>query len=539
MSTSTSTDVLIVGAGPVGLVSAIVLTKNGLSVRIVDKESKYAIGMRGAGIHPRTLESYHILGIVRDIQAAGSEFHPVLEHDHEGKPGKTFHMVPKGEPTPDTPYASTLCVPQDAHSAALRSVLQGLGVKIELGKELVRLEQNDAGVTATLNVSGEEEVVNAKYLLGTDGAKGVTRKLAGINFLGESKQDIGMLIGDVEMSGPDRKVWHKFQDARGNWLMAYPRHDSETVFFVASFGPDLDISRTASDHNLLKEWVHSLSKDSSIEVGKTVALGEWRLNVRMADDFRAGRVLLAGDAAHVHAPTAAQGLNSGVMDAMNLCWKLALVCSTRAPQKILDSYMLERGPTIADMLAFTSKLAAAQFNKAGAKDESFRRPPSVQQLGVHCRWSSLVLDEVHGPWDETGRDGAYDGDSSKTRELHAGDRAPDAPGLVRLGSDGISTRLFDIFSAVRHTILVFDESLARTIHAREDARTIVILPRGKDLAEASNSDGLEVYQDVEGYAHAVYGPMPKVVAVRPDGVVGGIVKGLSGLTDYFARLYAA
>lgn len=110
-------------------------------------------------------------------------------------------------------------------------------MEVELGKELLRLDQDDTGVTATFAVSGEEEVVHAKYLLGTDGAKGVyamlsrvreatehnksgiTRKLAGIQFLGESKQDIRMLIGDVEISGPDRTLWHKFQDARGNWYV--------------------------------------------------------------------------------------------------------------------------------------------------------------------------------------------------------------------------------------------------------------------------------------------------------------------------------
>lgn len=222
---------------------------------------------------------------------------------------------------------------------------------------------------------------------------------------------------------------------------------------------------------------------------------------------------------------------------MNLCWKLALVCSARAPEKLLDTYMLERGPVIADMLAFTSKLAEAQFNKAGAKEEAFRRPVAAHQLGVHCRWSYLVLDEVHGDWDETGRDGAYDDDFGKMRELHAGDRAPDAPGLVRLGGEGTECRLFDIFSPVRHTVLVFDSDLVSAVPAREDAKSVVLLP--KDKAAEINIDGLEVYQDLEGHARNAYGISCGVVIVRPDGVVGGIVKGIEGLTKYFDQLYTA
>jgi hypothetical protein len=219
---------------------------------------------------------------------------------------------------------------------------------------------------------------------------------------------------------------------------------------------------------------------------------------------------------------------------MNLSWKLALVSKGLALPSLLDTYDTERQPVIREMLAFTQAVFKSRVTD-GWKPHSL----SIRQLGVHCRWSPVVLDEL-----QTGElefvttleptsvyaDGAPD-------RLHAGDRAPEAPGLANVKS-GEHTTLFNIFRPTHHTVVVFDQALAELVKAqcpKDAVRTIAV-------ASASDSpvDG-EVYVDTEGHAARVYcvSEGVKIVIVRPDGIVGGLLKSIEGVEMYFSKVFSA
>lgn len=549
MSSQLST-VLIIGAGPVGLITALALAQNGITVRVLDKAKDFGVGQRGSGIAPRTLEAYRLLGIYDDMMKVAHEYPDVLEWDQDGKPLRVSQMMARVEPTPDTPIPNGMRVAQEDTMSVLRAQLEKHNVVVEPGMELVKLEQDDAGVNATFRHDDVSEEVRATYVVAADGAKGPTRKLVGIPFLGESREEIGMLVGDLELFGSlDRVVslfsptysapkltalfqhWHKFQDANSNWIRARAVPEKPNVFFISSHGPSLDLNRSASDTSYLQSYIRTVTKHDNITVGKVLTLQEWRMNVRMVDRFRAGRVFIAGDAAHVHSPLGGQGLNTGAMDAMNLAWKLAVVIKGVAPSKLLDSYEEERKPVVSDMLQFTNGIAAQTF-KAGAASSAWTRSRAGTQLGMHYHWSSILRDELNvKATDGTADAGAYASEGAAD-VLRAGDRAPDAPELV--GADGKATTLYDLFGTTHHTVLVFEPSLI-------DAANKVISRFPSDLVRTIvlNAPGVPgAYSDAAGHARRAYGAAEMAV-VRPDGVVGALVRGSEGLEAYFGGIFSA
>lgn len=472
------TNVLIIGAGPVGLITALALAQNNISVRVLDKANDFNVGQRGSGIAPRTLEAYRLLGIYDDMMKVAHEYPDVLEWDIDGKPLRVSQMMARVEPTPDVPIPNGRRVAQEDTMAVLRAQLEKYGIVVESGMELVKLGQDDDGVSATFSHDGVSEEVRALYVVAADGAKGPTRRLAGIPFLGESREEIGMLVGDLELFGSlDRIVsppslprsililtflsqhWHKFQDANSNWIRARAVPEKPNVFFFSSHGPDLDLSRGASDTAYLQQYIRTVTKQNDITVGQVLTLQEWRMNVRMVDHFSAGRVFIAGDAAHVHSPLGGQGLNTGVMDAMNLAWKLAAVVKGIATDKLLDTYEEERKPVVSDMLQFTNGIAAQTF-KTGAESSAWTRSRAGTQLGMHYRWSSILRDEINSSLEPGAGAGAYASEGSAV-VLSAGDRAPDAPELV--GPDGKTVTLYDVFGSTHHTVLVFEPALIEAV----------------------------------------------------------------------------
>ena len=239
----------------------------------------------------------------------------------------------------------------------------------------------------------------------------------------------------------------------------------------------------------------------------------------------------------------------------NLSWKLALVERGVAPPSLLSSYSEERLPVIKRMIEetktiFRVAMLAPQPPKPTAKTNNVKAPwdqwsEELKQLGVNYRWSSILVDERHGA-DAKAKEGTIDAYGALGGDgLHAGDRAPDAPGLVNLKTPG-TTSLFDIFRPVRHTVLVFskDASVAQDVLTALKAypeglvRSVVIIPQ--DGAETVSADADLVLKDGEGHAYAGYGCSPSastVIVVRPDGVVGAIAAGVSGVKKYFGTVF--
>ncbi|KZV66517.1 hypothetical protein PENSPDRAFT_755633 [Peniophora sp. CONT] len=534
-------DVLVVGAGPVGLVGALALAMNGVKVRVIEKLPALAIGQRGAAIVPRTMETYRMLGFVDEVKAAGSIFMKVQRYDNEGRPTEVIDFIDHGKKTPGAPEPETWVLGQDGVCGIVaRRLKEQFGTDIEFENELVNVEQDDAGATATVHVQGAEKTIRVKYIVGADGGKGISRRLAGIKLVNQSNAEGRMLIGDLFLKGLSTQYWHQFIDEKGNVCAVRPVPEDPKLFFIAAYGPDLDIARATTDVEHLLEWMHKITHHPDIAIDKVSTLADWRLNVRMCEKFQSGRIILAGDAGHLHSPTGGQGLTSGIMDVRNLSWKVALVCKGLASPDLLDTYSEERVPVISEMLKITTKLASATF-KAKPDEEAFKRPASLGQLGVHNRWSSIVYDglrEGEPQFESTNLapPSTY-GLGEETPRLQAGDRAPDAPGLD--GARG-ETTLFDIFNAARHTVLVFGSAHAAAVRAvvgkypEGFVDVVTLLSEGSDKQE-------DALVDAQGHAYRGYAVEAGVAVaiVRPDGVVGALLKPEQGVDLYFCRVFSA
>ncbi|EGN96518.1 hypothetical protein SERLA73DRAFT_184588 [Serpula lacrymans var. lacrymans S7.3] len=548
--TSTSDPVLIVGAGPSGLVAALTLLRNNIPVRIIDKEPFHKSGQRGPGIHARTLELFHILD-VPEVAKVGTPVPPMRTYKPNSlEPLKTFFMSPYREPTPAIPYYNALLVGQNTLEGILRSHLEKFSCNVELGTELRSLEQHpDYIVVRLAKKQGDEEIeetFETKWLIGTDGAKGVTRKQLALTFSGETREEARILTGDIRLTGKgiDRKHWHIFGDSQSGTVVLRPTNElGEDGFQFVAAGRDVDVPKLAGSKEELFKFISS-TIDTEIEFNELIWSSEFRPNIRVANKFSEGRVFIAGDAAHVHSPTGGQGLNSSVQDSFNLCWKLALVYKGLAPASLLESYTTERLPVIAEMLNITTEILDKTMNLTRfTADSAFVRTQRMNMLGVNYRTSPIVLNEVTTDAEPVAAYGlVQDG------VLLAGDRARDAPALVDVKSvsQEVTTRLFDVFRTSYHTVLIFAQDAAKiltivsTLKQYEAVvRSAVVLPATTSV-ESALSMGVDsadmVLLDREGHAYNGYlikADETRVVIVRPDGVVGGVVFGEEGAVKYF------
>ncbi|KAH9922279.1 FAD binding domain-containing protein [Amylocystis lapponica] len=524
MSSANTVSVLVVGAGPAGLVLALTLAKNGVSVRIIEKEARRSVGQRGSGIVPRSAELYNYLGVLPDIESRGRPLQPMRKYT-PAVSSRFPQSTPHTAPTPACPYPDAIMLGQDNHEAILRSHLEKLGVQVEDGTGLQDFEQHDDRVVAHVvkEEAGEMKAHDITcYLVGAGGAKGVVCKLLGLQFLGETHDDMYVVIGDIYVKGLDTD--HAWGGASRNVVRLRSTED-EGVFSLLA-GGHIDYARLVSDRDELIKFIRSTTDRNDIDIGNVKCISEYRPNVRMVDKFGDGRVFVAGDAAHVHSPSGGQGMNSSIQDSFNLGWKLALVEKGFALPSLLSTYNEERLPVIAAMLQKTTALFH-QITSAGS--DATPRGSALKQLGAAAN--------------------AYGGGGI----LRAGDRAPDAPGLeyATAGPGGASevTLLFRLFGPAYHTVVLFAAD-ARLVAELRDVRaecppqmfrTVLVLPRGRPAGAAPDAGADVVVTDRDGHAYEGYAVPEEgltVVVVRPDGVVGGIVLGAAGLRRYFDGVFA-
>ncbi|MER7174551.1 FAD-dependent monooxygenase [Streptomyces mesophilus] len=419
-------DVLIVGAGPTGLALAVDLARRGVDARVVEKADALFPGSRGKGMQPRTLEVFHDLGVLDEVLAAGGPA-PVgmVWSDGERQGEHDMFAAESIESTPAEPYAGRPCmIPQWRTQEILLARLRELGGDVEFGRGLRGIEQDADAVTATLD---DGSTVRARYAVAADGGRSTVRRLLGIGMTGEEVDPAPTLVADVRIdpAALDRDNWHFFPASPDGVLTLCPLPGTTDFQLMAQFkegaagtSPD-GAPDTSPDgvRKLIAARTH-LSADDVTEIRWS---SDFRPRAALADRFRAGRVFLAGDAAHVHSPAGGQGLNTSVQDAYNLGWKLGQVLHGRCPDTLLDTYEEERRPLAAGMLGLSTRIHRGEQSRGRA----------TQQLGLGYRDSSL----------SSGAAGA----------LRAGDRAPD--GVV----DGI--RLFDLFRGPHFTLLAVDTEL--------------------------------------------------------------------------------
>lgn len=487
------TGVLIAGAGPAGLVLACELARRGVAHRIVEKDATYFAGGRGKGLQPRTREVFEDLGIGERVSALGGPYPPLRAY-RDGEVVWEGRLAEEREPTPDVPYPGPWMLPQWRTGALLRERLAELGGGgVELDTELVSFEQHGDGVTAVLRRAGREERIAADHLVGADGGHSTVRRLLGIGFAGETREEERMFLADVRAEGLDRDHWHNWPGDRpgqaGAPLAMCPLAGTDTFQLTKVLRPGEEVPEGTRE--AVQRIVDSSVGAGRVRVTEVVWHSLFRANIRMAERFREGRVFLVGDAAHIHSPAGGQGLNTSVQDAYNLGWKLAAV-SAGAPAALLDTYEDERLPVAATVLGVSTRLH--DKNWQGAADAHRRDDPVLQQLGLGYRDSALSAEERARP-------GA----------VRAGDRAPDAPGKA---ADGTPVRLFDLFAGPHATLLAFGPRAARAtalLAGRPGLRAVAVLdpgdPAPADAAAAGGEGRARPYAflDAEGHARRGYG----------------------------------
>jgi 2-polyprenyl-6-methoxyphenol hydroxylase-like FAD-dependent oxidoreductase len=476
-----TTEVLIAGGGAAGLTLAIDLARRNVAFHLIDKLPNPFAGSRGKGIQPRSQEVFEDLGVIDRLVAVGGTYPPQREYRQDGT-YKDSPTMEQHEATPGEPYLIPLMVPQFLTEAVLRERLAELGHRPHFGCELTAFEQDAEGVTAHIATADGEETMRVSYLVGTDGGRSYVRRALNIEFPGKTL-GVRAVVADVRLEGLSTDAWHRFNEGSMGKQVSFCPLRGTDMFQIQAPIPmegDIDLSPAA-----MTAWAAARTGRRDIVIREVLWGSAYEMNARMADKYQVGRVLIAGDAAHIHPPTGGQGLNTSVQDSYNLGWKLAAVING-APEKLVTTYEEERRPIAAEMLGLSTKLLQAARDRAGR-----RRGRETHQLDLGYPESSLSLNQP----------------ARSPERVVAGDRAPDAP---IGGAAGQPTRLFKLFQGPHWTLLGYQvgrDAIAprRDLHIHTVGARGEIIDEGGHIRDAYNLSGGDW------------------VLVRPDGYIGAIV----------------
>lgn len=531
-------DVVVVGAGPVGLTVATELARRGVRARVIDALAAPPHYAKAVGIQPRTLEHWERSGMLTSVLDEVRTMRGQIMYRDGAQVGRMELALP-----PDVPYGFT-ALPQYTTERLLAEELRRRGGAVERPAELVGFSQDADGVTAQVRTPDGVETVRTSFLVGADGAHSAVRKGLGVAFEGDAFVEEYML-GDVVLdwsmpAGYGIRITRAVPDGPDDILVAIPlpEHNRYRISMLAP--PELS-TRPAADagegvaHGLESAHapeLHHLQAvvDRLAPEPTTVSDLRWssvfRISHRLADRYGVGRVFVAGDAAHIHPPTGAQGMNTGIQDALNLAWKLALVVDGTAAPGLLESYHAERHPVGEEVVGRTLRHAREGF-EANDPATMLRREG---QLLVSYPDSPIV------------------GATGEALGVRAGARAPDARGLRRAAvTDPI--RLHAVLAATEFALLAYVDDtaqLAAITEARALAASTALPLRvhvvvGPDLGAVLVDAGEPCLVDSAGDLAGAYGMRGgDAVLIRPDGYVGWTARPFSaaGLDAHLAVLTA-
>ena len=352
-----STDVLIAGAGPTGLVLALWLTKLGVKVRIVDKTAEPGTTSRALAVQARTLELYRQLDLTEAVISQGHRVPAVnLWVRGEREARLAFENVGSNL----TPYPFLHIFPQDQHERLLIERLEALGISVERRTELIGFTERDGGVVARLRGGdGAEQDCEARFAAGCDGARSITREIIGTGFPGGTYRQV-FYVADVDAMGPALNGELHVDLDEADFLAVFPLAGTGRARLIGT------VRDERADHadSLVFEDISGRAIGSlKVKVEKVNWFSTYHVHHRVTRHFRKGRAFLVGDAAHIHSPAGGQGMNTGIGDAINLAWKLAAVTGGCADDTLLDSYEAERIEFARRLVATTDRV----FNFATAE----------------------------------------------------------------------------------------------------------------------------------------------------------------------------
>lgn len=529
MSEST-TDVLIVGAGPTGLLAAGELARHGVACRIIEKAPEPPTQSRALAVHARTMETLDLLGAADTFLERGFRV-PGIGVRLDDAPSMYLDLSPL-----PTRFPFVVILPQTETAQILESRLGGTGVAVEHGVEWLDFVEQHGWVTSRVRSStGALSVIHSRYLIACDGAHSPVRHALGMPFVGAA-DDLVAHLADVTVDGDvDRGRLHIFSGSRGLALLV-PFRDGTMRVVAIDFADQLAL-RTAevglADTGALALAELQATIDAIVPTPLTLSEPRWITRFgahhRQVRSYRAGRVFLAGDAAHVHNPAGGQGMNTGLQDACNLAWKLAFVLRGRAPYALLDTYQTERHPVGAHVLRLTERMLRVMLVRNGAM-RAVRNlvvravfPLTAVRQAMRRTISGLDID-----YRDTTRARRDRSRALGARAVQSGHRIPD----VRLeNSRREAVRLYEMLRAPAYTVclvaslakLVRDRrslvELVRTVSERcgDAVQIFVVLDTGiPDSMSLGAPPLVDVQREFRNMLGAEHG---SVLLFRPDGYV--------------------
>lgn len=459
-----SVDVLIVGAGPTGLLLAAQLARQGINPRLIDKNPQPSDKSKALAVFARTLEIFEELGIVEEAIARGRKLH---EFNFYADSKRFAHIRVAGI---DSFFQFVLCLPQYETECLLEQRVESLGVKVERSVTFTQLEQDTHGVTATLcHADGREERCRTTWLIGCDGVRSTVRRETGLNYKGTDLARPFILADarvdwNLSPNGP-----HVFYSANGV-LAAIPLPEEGYWRMITDLSLDTDPPENP-DLNLFQQLADERSH-LEVSMSDPQWTSSFSIRQRMVETSRLGRVLLAGDALSSHSPVGGQGMNAGLQDAYNLAWKLALVIQNKGQAELINSYPAEREPISKSLLTATewaTRMVTVRnpvFKQirqyslgflTGFDRVQHRIASTLSELNVNYRNSPIVQEDCTFPLAANRQGESLPGQPNVMdwfdfrKGPRAGDRAPDA--MVQTG--GGAKRLFRVFSEPKHHLLLF------------------------------------------------------------------------------------